>query len=95
MSSFLSKAIRAFGFRGFALRLAARSPVMTALVARLLMAMSVFGIVLALVIVAHGGSAMDMLRLPIGLLSLLLSYALLGAAKEIHCRRNGLPVHPW
>ena len=95
MKSFLSNAIRSLGFRSISLRLAAKSPVMTALFARLLMVISVVGMFLAFVVLVNGGSGMEMFKLIIGFLSLLLSYAMLGAAKEIHCRRNGLPVHPW
>jgi hypothetical protein len=95
MTSFLSNAIRSVGFRSVALRLAAKSPIMTAITARLLMVISVFGIFVAAASLVREGSSVDVLNLMIGFLSLLFSYALLGAAKEIHCRRNGLPVHPW
>lgn len=95
MISFMSSAVRALGFRSIALRLASRSPIMTALAARLLMVISVIGIIVAILALFQNANVMDVIKVPIGLLSLLLSYAMLGAAKEIHCRRNGLPVHPW
>lgn len=92
----MSNAIRSLGYRSISLRLAAKSPLMTAITARFLMVMSLLGIFVAMIDFAtQGFAASELSKMLIGFLCFLLSYAMLGAAKEIHCRRNGLPVHPW
>jgi hypothetical protein len=96
MRSFMSDAIRALGFRSIALRLAAKSPLLTAIGARVLMFIAAVTVIVATMdVVAQGFPSSELIKVPIGFLSFLLAYAMLGAAKEIHCRRNGLPVHPW
>jgi hypothetical protein len=92
----MSNAIRSLGFRSISLRLAAKSPLMTAITARFLMVISGLGTFVAMIdFSTQGFAASELSKVLIGFLCLLLSYAMLGAAKEIYCRRNGLPVHPW
>lgn len=95
MTNLMTNAVNFFRLRGLALNLAGKWPVMTALFARILLVVALTGLFLSALGIVAGNVLGNIITLVIAVFSFILSWAMLAAAKEVYCRRQGLPVHPW
>lgn len=98
MSDMMASTVNFFRLRTIALNAANKSPVMAALAGRSLFALAAVTLILNLTNVILGSDNTAFViafNLGTSVFSFIVAWALIGAAKEVHCRRHGLPVHRW
>lgn len=98
MTNFMSSSVDLFKLRTIALNCAIKAPLIAALSGRVLFVISIVTLAMNLVSIALGSPNSGLViafNIGTSIFSFIVAWALVGASKEVYCRRNGLPVHPW